>query len=277
MTSLNAILQTVDHVVAQVVETEFVVGPVRDVALVDGSPFGGPGLGGVEAADGQAEELEHRAHPLGVTPRQIVVHRDQVSALGRQRVEVEWQRGHQRLPLTGRHLGDLALVQDDATDQLHVVGDHVPLHVVAPHPNVSAKQAPACLAHRGVGLGKELVEHRLPLLPQLSFELSDAQRHALALQGLLGPLLGFSELGEFVLERLGALPDDGAEFFRLRLQLFVVEILEICLVAKDLIDDRLDLADVTLELRAEDRCDYLLDHATRGLASRHLCTGCRKR
>ncbi len=126
---------------------------------------------------------------------------------------------------------------------------------MAAHPDVLAEQAPAGLAHGGVGLGKNVIEHRLPLLAQLGFQLTDAQRHPLALQRLLGPLLRLSQIRDLVLQRLGALTDDGAELLGLRLQLLVVVLLEDRLVAVDLVDDGLDLAHVTLELRAKNRCD----------------------
>jgi hypothetical protein len=41
-----------------------------------------------------------------------------------ERVEVRRQRGHQRLALAGGHLGDRALVQHHAADQLHVEVPH---------------------------------------------------------------------------------------------------------------------------------------------------------
>jgi hypothetical protein len=37
-----------------------------------------------------------------------------------QGVQVERERGHERLALTGLHLGDVALVQDDAAHHLDV-------------------------------------------------------------------------------------------------------------------------------------------------------------
>src|SRR5665213_3195890 len=40
------------------------------------------------------------------------------------RVQISGQRGDQRLSFAGLHLGDLALVQDDSTDQLHIEMAH---------------------------------------------------------------------------------------------------------------------------------------------------------
>ena len=74
-----------------------------------------------DAADLEAQELIDLAHPGGVALRQVVVHRDDVHALAFEGVEIDRQRRHQGLALAGRHLGNPALVEDDAADELHVV------------------------------------------------------------------------------------------------------------------------------------------------------------
>ena len=74
-----------------------------------------------DAAHLEAEELIDLAHPGGVALGEVVVHRDHVHALAFERVQVDRQRRDQGLALAGRHLGDLALVEDDAAHELHVV------------------------------------------------------------------------------------------------------------------------------------------------------------
>ena len=86
-----------------------------------------------------------RAHPLGVAAGQVVVDRDDVDALAFERVEIGGQRGDERLAFAGLHLGDLALVQHHAADQLHVEVPHV-------------QHAAAGLADDGERLGQEVVE-----------------------------------------------------------------------------------------------------------------------
>jgi hypothetical protein len=68
-----------------------------------------------------------------------------VHALAGQRVQVDRQRRGQRLALAGAHLGDLAVVQHHAADQLHVEVAH-------------AEHALAGLAHHGEGFGQQVVE-----------------------------------------------------------------------------------------------------------------------
>ena len=136
--------QLVLHVVAQVVEAELVVGAVGDVGGV-----GRAALVVVEAvdddADGQAEEAVDLAHPLGVAAGEVVVDGDDVDALAGERVEIDRQRGDQRLALAGLHLGDGALVQHHAADQLHVE-------------MALAERALGGLAHGGEGGHQEVVE-----------------------------------------------------------------------------------------------------------------------
>ena len=73
----------------------------------------------------QAEELVEAAHPLGVAVGEVVVDGDDVDALAVERIEVDGQGGDERLAFTGLHFGDLAVVQDDAADQLHVEVAHI--------------------------------------------------------------------------------------------------------------------------------------------------------
>ena len=85
----------------------------------------------VDAVYGQAVELVERSHPLGVTLGEVVIHGNDVYAVACQGVEEYGQRSHEGLTLTRSHLGNLALVEYHATEELHVVVDHVPHGVVA--------------------------------------------------------------------------------------------------------------------------------------------------
>jgi len=76
------------HVVAQIVEAEFVVGAVGDVAgVVFVSLLVGQAVD--DAADGQAEEFVDLAHPFGVAFGQIVVHGHDMDAFAGQCVQID--------------------------------------------------------------------------------------------------------------------------------------------------------------------------------------------
>ena len=141
---LDLLVQRGGHVVAQVVEPVLGVGAVRDVGRVGGALLV-VGLHVLEHADGEAERLVDRAHPVGIAARQVVVDRDHVDALAGERVEDHGGRGGQRLALAGLHLGDRAVVQHHPADHLHVEVAH-------------AHRAAAHLAHERERLAHQVVE-----------------------------------------------------------------------------------------------------------------------
>ena len=63
-------------------------------------------------------------HPLRIALGQIVVDRHQMRPLAFERVEIQGQRGHKSFAFARLHLGDVALMQNDAADQLHVEMAH---------------------------------------------------------------------------------------------------------------------------------------------------------
>ncbi len=73
----------------------------------------------------QAEEGVELAHPLRVALGQVVVDRDHVNAAAGKRIQIHRQGGDQRFTFTGLHFGDLALMQNDAADELHVEVPHL--------------------------------------------------------------------------------------------------------------------------------------------------------
>ena len=156
------------HVVAQVVEAEFVVGAVADVAAV-GRAFLAVRHARIDHAHVQAQEGVQLAHPGGVAAGQVVVDGDDVDALAFQRVQIHRQRCHQGLALAGAHLGDLAAVQDHAADQLDIEMAH------AEHPH-------AGLAAHRKGFRQQLVQRLASSNPGLEFV-------GLGLQRLVGQRL----------------------------------------------------------------------------------------
>ena len=144
--ALDHLRALVLHVVAQIVEAELVVGAVGDVAGI-----GRAALVVGEAVDddagGQAEELVDLAHPFGVALGEVVVDGDDVHALAGQRIEIDRQRRDQRLAFAGPHLGDGAVVEHHAADQLDVERPH-------------AERALGGLAHHREGRDQQVVERR---------------------------------------------------------------------------------------------------------------------
>ena len=99
-----------------------------------------------------------------------------MDALAFQGVEIGRQRGDQGLAFAGDHFGDVAAVQDDAADHLHVVMPH-------------AQDAAAGLAADGERLDQQVVERLaggqpLAELGRLLAQLGVGHRLVLRLQGV---------------------------------------------------------------------------------------------
>ena len=154
MAALHAIRDAELHVVAQVVEPEFVVGAVGDIGGVTGTAIL---IADVmhDHPDAQTQSFIDAPHPIRVTAGQVVVDRDLVDTLAFQGVEVDGERRDQCLTFTGLHFGDLAAVQRDSTDQLRIEVPHI-------------EDAATGFAHRGEGRDQKVVELRA--LRELFFE-----------------------------------------------------------------------------------------------------------
>ena len=149
--ALRLLLARRRHVVAQVVEPELVVRAVGDVGGVRG-PLRVPVVDlRDDHADVETEESVDLAHPRRVALGEVVVHRHEVDAVARQRVQIGGQRGDEGLALAGLHLGHPAEVQGRAAHDLHV---EVAL----------AQRALARFPHGGERLGEQLVEEVDPRL-----------------------------------------------------------------------------------------------------------------
>ncbi len=132
------------HVVAQIVEAQFVVRRIGDVGLI-GRAFLCFRLERIDDADRHPQRMEHLAHPSRVALGQIVVHCDDVHAAPRQRIQIGGKGCDKRLALAGLHLADVALMQEYPTHQLHVEG-------------TQAKRAPRGLAAVRERLGQHRIE-----------------------------------------------------------------------------------------------------------------------
>ena len=157
MTALYAILRRNRHVVAQVVETEFVIGAVGDVAGVLRATFAEIHVM-LDAADGETEELVDFPHPFRVAESEIVVDGHQVNPLADQRIQIDRHGCHQRLALAGRHLGDFAQMQRDTADKLHVIGHHLPTQIKSTDIPGSPAQASASFFTHGERFRQDFVQ-----------------------------------------------------------------------------------------------------------------------
>ena len=141
--TLHTLIRRKSHVVTQIVETKFVVGPVGDVSGI-GSLLLGVVHARQIAADRQTEEFKQWAVPLGITLGQIVVDRDDMDTSSGQCIQVSRQSRGQGLAFTGLHFSDLVVVQHHAAHQLDVKMAH-------------AEHTLGGFANGGEGFGQQLL------------------------------------------------------------------------------------------------------------------------
>ena len=159
MLALNQVGRVLGHVVAQVVETELVVGAEGNVGQICTAAALAIGLVLVDAIHAEAMEHVDGTHPLGVALCQIVVHGYHVHTVAGKGIEEDGQGGGKGLTLTSEHLGNLALMQDGTAEELYVKVHHGPLHVVAAsYPVVVVDGSVAIYVHEIVPGGKFAVE-----------------------------------------------------------------------------------------------------------------------
>ena len=228
--TLYHVLGTHRHIVAQVVETELTVCTEGDVTVVGIAALGRVGLGLVDTGDGHAVEHIQRTHPLAIALGKVVVDGYHVYTVAGQAVQEDGQGSHQGLTFTSRHLGNLTLVEDDTTNQLHVIVHHVPGDFVTTgNPVVGVDSLVTVDAHKVLALGC-----------QVTVKLGGGNGDGLVLGKAAGG--GFHDgkhggqyLIEFVLEDVKNLLLDVIDLLPQRLALFIVEGFDFGLDAVDLV------------------------------------------
>ena len=131
MAVLHNLLWTLSHaVIAQIVETEFRVRAVSNIAQILRTAL----LRAhrvLNATHSKAKKLIEMAHPCGVAAGKIIVHRDELDVLASKCIQVQRKRGYESFALARLHLGDCAAMKNDSSDQLNIERHHVPSERVA--------------------------------------------------------------------------------------------------------------------------------------------------
>ena len=211
------------HVVPEIVEPELVVGTVGDIRPVARGALRGVGLVLVDAVDGETEVGVDVTHPLGVALCKVRVNRYQVRALAHEGVEIERHGGHEGLSLPRRHLGHLAPVEGDRADELHVVRDHVPELLLAPHRHLGTEETAARFLDGREGFRKDLLENVMGFGHHPFVEIGQGLLQFLALEGILRVALLFPKFFYLGLDLSRSVGDARAEFLRFGLELFFGE------------------------------------------------------
>ena len=173
MPALNHVGTLPRHVVAQIIETEFVVRSVGDVSVVLlATNFWR--LVRDDATNCHAERTENTTHQFRLVGREVVVGRDDVNTTSRDRIEVTREGCHEGLTFTGLHFGDVAEVKRGTTHDLNVIV-------------TETKGTFGCLANGGECFGQKVIQG-------FACGITIAELNRLVSQFVVG------ELGEIVFE-----------------------------------------------------------------------------
>ena len=289
MLTLHEVLRADSHVVAQVVEAEFVVRAEGDVREVSLAALVGIGLVLVDTVHRETVKHVERPHPFGVTLGEVVVDGDHMHAFAGEGIEKDGERSDECLTLASGHLGNLALMEHDAAKELHVVVDHVPLDFVATgHPVVLVdgfvavdtdkvvarsqitvevgggdgdlfllNEAAGSVLDNGEDVGQYFIEHLLVLVGDLLLDLVDLGPDGLALfEFLLVDALAKVSDALFVFGHvvLNVLADLG----RLGAQLVVGQLLNSRIGGLHAVDVGGYFFQISLRLIAEQLSEYLI-------------------
>ena len=121
--TLYHLIEGSDHVITQVIKTEFIICSVGDIRIVCDFSL-------VEIqimnnkADGETQKFVYLSHPFAVSFRQIIIDGNNVDALSFQRIQIDRCRSNQRLAFTGTHLSDVTAVQNNTANQLGIEVTH---------------------------------------------------------------------------------------------------------------------------------------------------------
>ena len=121
--ALNHLLLVHNHVIAQVIKAELVVGAESHVAAVGIFAFGKIHVVNNQP-DAQAQKTVQPPHPFAVAFRKIIVDGNHVHALAFECVQINRQSCDERFALAGFHLSNFAFVQTHPANQLNVEMPH---------------------------------------------------------------------------------------------------------------------------------------------------------
>jgi hypothetical protein len=75
----------------------------------------------------EAESAVYDTHLSGITTSEIVIHRHDMDICWHESIEICSDRGHESLPFAGTHLSDITIIEREGSDELDIIGDHIPL------------------------------------------------------------------------------------------------------------------------------------------------------
>ena len=141
--SLYLIAGAHGHIVAQVIEAKLIVGAESNIGVIL-TDFFRRRYGIANKTHGKSQKFVKFAHPLTIACGKVFINRNHMHAFARQGVQIYRAGGYQRFALAGAHLGNTAVMQRHAANQLHVKMAHT-------------QNAAAGFTHYGIGFQHKIV------------------------------------------------------------------------------------------------------------------------
>ena len=120
LAALHHIFLIKDHIVAQVVKAQLVIGGIGNIGKIGAGLFFFRHIP-QNQPNGKTKEIVDLSHPFRISLGKILVYRNDMNAFARQCVKVGRQGRHQGFTLTGLHFRNAALMKDYTADQLNAV------------------------------------------------------------------------------------------------------------------------------------------------------------
>ena len=145
---LYHLVQGGNHVITEVIETEFVIRSVGNIGIVSNLS-----LLEIQVMDDKAyrkaQEFINLAHPFTVSLGQVIVDRNDMDPFAFQGIQVYRRRSHQGFTFAGAHFSNVAPMEDNAANELHIE---------VPHSQYTA----GCFTDNGESFRKDIIQG-LPL------------------------------------------------------------------------------------------------------------------
>ncbi len=131
--TLNKLLFSNNHIITQVVETKFVVGSIGNICLISFPSFIRIRIIKINTINSQSMEIKDWLIPLGIPCGQVIVYSYDVNSSSGQCIEVCRKNSCQGFTFTRLHFCDAAFMHCNSTNELNIIGDHLPFSFCASH------------------------------------------------------------------------------------------------------------------------------------------------
>ena len=118
--TLNHLLFSVNHVITEVIESEFIIRTIRNIRIIC---FTAVGIIHVmnDQSDGKTKITVHLTHPFTISAGEVIINRNYVNSAAGKSIKINRQCSNKCFTFTCLHLSDSALMKNNTTDKLNLI------------------------------------------------------------------------------------------------------------------------------------------------------------